>query len=194
MRIPIPAALLLAAALSVLAAGLPADAAEPELKPGDALPEARTEPRAGKAVRDIEWLDLIPEADRKAASLAPPTPMHDYLGGEGGPAASQPMQYSINQELDGQRVRLPGFVVPLELDAKGEIIEMFLVPYFGACIHVPPPAPNQIVHVKLKEGLKADSMYAAFWITGPLKVARTSTRLGASTYSIEAERIEEYQF
>jgi hypothetical protein len=191
MRISFPAALVLAATLS--AASL-VQAAEPQLKPGDALPEALTEPTAGKAVRDLEWLDLIPEADRKAASLAPPTPLHDYLSGEGGPGASQPMQYSINQELDGQRVRLPGFVVPLELDAKGEIIEMFLVPYFGACIHVPPPAPNQIVHVRLKEGLKADSMYAAFWITGPLKVARTSTRLGASTYSIEAERVEEYQF
>jgi hypothetical protein len=57
-------------------------------------------------------------------------------------------QRAGGQGLDGQNIRLPGYIVPLEVSEEGRTTEFLLVPYFGACIHVPPPPSNQIVHVK----------------------------------------------
>ena len=47
-----------------------------------------------------------------------------------------------NAALDGVRARIPGYVVPLESSAAGHL-EFLLVPYFGACIHTPPPPPTR---------------------------------------------------
>ena len=100
----------------------------------------------------------------------------------------------MNTSLDGQWVKIPGFVVPLELDDAGKVTEFFLVPYFGACIHVPPPPANQMVFVTLKQGVQLETMYAAFWITGKLNANGKSTRIGAAAYSIAATQIEEYKY
>ena len=145
--------------------------------------------------RTIDWVELIPEDQRSSFDPAPPPPMHDYLMGEsGGLAALQPMDFNVNTKLDGQQVRLPGFIVPLELDARGLVTEFFLVPYFGACIHVPPPPPNQLVYVVMDKGISLDSMYSAYWITGKLATKRRDTSLGAAAYTLAGTRAEEYKF
>ena len=144
--------------------------------------------------KTIDWVELIPEDARDSFDIAPPPPMHDYLSGEGGLAAQQLMDFRVNDKLDGQQVRLPGFIVPLELDAKGLVTEFFLVPYFGACIHVPPPPPNQLVYVKMDTGISLDSMYSAYWITGRMSTQRRDTTLGAAAYTLAGTRAEEYKF
>jgi hypothetical protein len=150
---------------------------------------------AGANVLDLEWDELLPADARAGYDAAPPPPIHDYLsGGESGLAALQPMSFEVNPELDGLDVRLPGFIVPLELDADGKVTEFFLVPYFGACIHVPPPPPNQLVYVTIERGLVLDSMYAAYWVTGRMSIAQRTTRLGASAYVLDAREIEEYEY
>jgi hypothetical protein len=68
------------------------------------------------------------------------------------------------------------------------------VPYFGACIHVPPPPPNQIVYVRMNKGIALDSIYEAYWITGRMKVSRKATRLGASAYQLDASKVEIYKY
>ena len=150
---------------------------------------------AGANVLDLEWEELLPPDARAGYTGEPPPPLHDYLsGGEGGLAALQPMTFEINPELDGLDVRLPGFIVPLELDAAGKVTEFFLVPYFGACIHVPPPPPNQLVYVTIENGLVLDSMYSAYWVTGRMSTEQRTTRLGASAYVLDASKIEEYEY
>ena len=109
-------------------------------------------------------------------------------------AAQQPMDFSVNQKLDGVGVRLPGFIVPLDIGKDGLVSEFFLVPYFGACIHVPPPPPNQIVYVKMDKGIALDSIYEAYWVTGRMQVSRKSTQLGAAAYSLTATKIEIYKY
>ena len=147
------------------------------------------------SVLDLEWEELLPTEMRNSFTGAPPPPIHDYLsGGEGGLAAMQSMVFDVNPELDGLDVRLPGFVVPLELDAEGRVTEFFLVPYFGACIHVPPPPPNQLVYVTYEDGLVLESMYSAYWVTGRMSTAQRTTRLGASAYALVGTRIEEYEY
>lgn len=155
----------------------------------------KTASRASAAtqVRQLDWDDLLPASERDTFSAAPPAPLHDYLGENAAPAA-QPMSYGINQELDGKRVKLPGFIVPLDLGPEGLVSEFFLVPYFGACIHVPPPPPNQIVYVKVDKGIALDSIYEAYWITGRMQAQNKSTRLGASAYALTADKVEIYEY
>jgi hypothetical protein len=151
--------------------------------------------QASAAAQQIDWIELVPAEQRATFDPAPPPPVHDYLTGEsGGLAAQQPLDFSVNMELEGKEIRIPGFVVPLELDEEGNVTEFFLVPYFGACIHVPPPPPNQMLYVKMKQGIKLDSMYSAYWITGKLSAKTRSTRLGAAAYTLAGAAYEEYKF
>ena len=123
-------------------------------------------PAAGSAaLRELDWEDLIPPEDKNHPPSGAPVPMHDYLG-EGGLAAQQVMDFSVNKALDGSNVKLPGFIVPLEVSKEGKVTEFFLVPYVGACIHVPPPPPNQIIYVRDEKGLALESIWEAYWVTG----------------------------
>ena len=104
------------------------------------------------------------------------------------------------KELDGQVVRLPGYALPLEFSEDG-VTEFLLVPYVGACIHTPPPPPNQIVFVKMDKKYLSKSLYDPVWITGQIKIQAASRALTfvdgtadvATGYTINAVTIEPYQ-
>ncbi len=142
----------------------------------------------------ISWEDLVPETTRSSFKSGPPPAVHDYLSGESGLAAQQPQDYSVNASLDGHSIRLPGFIVPLELDAEGRVTEFFLVPYYGACIHVPPPAPNQMLYVTYPKGLVLESMYAAYWVSGKVSTHTRQSKLGSAAYALAASGIEQYRY
>ena len=93
--------------------------------------------------------------------------------------------------LDGAMVKLPGYVVPLE-EAKGELKEFLLVPYFGACIHTPPPPANQIIHVVVAKPVKGFRAMEAVWVSGTLKPARQDSAMGVSGYQMQAAAIDHY--
>lgn len=143
--------------------------------------------------RELDWDELIPADARSRFQAGPPPVIHDYLG-EGGLAAQQVMDFSVNRKLDGQTVKIPGFIVPLDIGKDGLVSEFFLVPYFGACIHVPPPPPNQIVYVRMNKGVALDSIYEAYWITGKMKISNKTTRLGAAAYQLDGTRVEIYKY
>ena len=82
----------------------------------------------------------------------------------------------VNKELDGAVVRMPGYALPLEQSADG-VTEFLLVPYVGACIHVPPPPANQIVYVKLSTAYKVASLYEPVWITGRMTTEAATRNL-----------------
>lgn len=97
----------------------------------------------------------------------------------------------VNKELVGQNVRIPGFVVPLE-DSKEGLKEFLLVPYFGACVHSPPPPSNQIIHVLPKSSAKGFRSMDAVWITGTLTNTMTDSYMGASSWRVEAVSVAPY--
>lgn len=101
-------------------------------------------------------------------------------------------QAPVNTELVGQTVRLPGFVVPLQ-DSKDGLTEFLLVPYFGACIHSPPPPANQIVHVVPKTPVRGVRSMDTVWVSGVLGIERTDSYMGAAGYRIQAVRVLPYQ-
>lgn len=144
-------------------------------------------------VRQIEWEILLPPAERAHYNPAPPPPVHDYLG-EGDMAALQSGSFEVNPALDGVRVKLAGFVVPLERDTRGRISEFFLVPYFGACIHVPPPPPNQIVFVRMRAGAGLRSIEDAQWVTGTLHAGIRKSDLGSAAYTLDGEALAPYDY
>lgn len=80
-------------------------------------------------------------------------------------------QAALVDTLDGQLIRMPGYLLPLEFSGT-MTTEFLLVPFVGACIHVPPPPPNQIVHVRLDKPFKTDSLYTPVQITGRISAKR----------------------
>jgi hypothetical protein len=106
----------------------------------------------------------------------------------------------VNQTLNGKVVRIPGYLLPLEYSGK-LVSEFLLVPWVGACIHTPPPPPNQIVHVRPEKPFETNGMFAAVWVTGTLATTSTKKSLfmldGSSDidvgYSLRASLVEPYK-
>lgn len=97
-----------------------------------------------------------------------------------------------NSKLDGAAVKLAGYLVPLD-QVKSEVREFLLVPYFGACIHTPPPPANQIVHVKLAKPAMGFQSMDAVWVRGILKTMRQDSPMGMSGYLMQGAGIERYE-
>ncbi|MGE8495998.1 MAG: DUF3299 domain-containing protein [Pseudomonas sp.] len=146
---------------------------------------------------EIDWLELMPEEDRQALEAMPEishdTPEQDGSfynpGGLRQQDSSLPaVMYSTKTVpgLDGKSVRLGGYPVPLETDNVGRSTLFFLVPYPGACIHVPPPPPNQLVLVRYPKGIELQDIYAPLWVEGALKIEQVSNDLADSAYAMEA--------
>jgi len=155
-----------------------------------ALPLWAAEPK------DLTWSEMIPpDAPPEVPNM---TPLHDLSQMsstlESAPAAKQDLPNApVVKGLDGQNIRLPGYIVPLEVSEEGRTTEFLLVPYFGACIHVPPPPSNQIVHVKSEVGVKLDELYQPYWIEGTLQVKASSSELADAGYQMEADKIYVYE-
>lgn len=98
----------------------------------------------------------------------------------------------VNSAYTGKKVRIPGFAIPIEQSEKG-VDELLLVPYFGACIHTPPPPANQIIHVKLSEPQPAVGAMQAYWVWGELKSGKFSGELGDAAYVLNATGIQPYE-
>jgi hypothetical protein len=163
-------------------------------------PASETDKLPGRAVagglREISWDDLIPEDWDPASQL--PFKDVDHISDDD-PRSIQLMnalrelwdKAPTRPELAGLRIRIPGYVVPLDM-LGGQIREFLLVPYFGACIHSPPPPANQILQVRLRSRRDLQTM-DAIWVNGRLGIARVETSMGVSGYVLEADSVEPYR-
>ena len=156
----------------------------------------------------VEWIDLMPASDLEAL-LNPPDYVTEVVEGsdEDQPfgalkstqAASVDDSYQralvstrVRSELDGQNIRIAGYVVPLEYDSNQAVTDFFLVPYYGACIHVPPPPPNQIILVHSEQGVEIEDMYTPYWLSGELEASLQENDLAASAYSLNLNSYKLY--
>lgn len=129
--------------------------------------------------KEVYWEDLVPEGFNE---LSPNAVNHDGRMTQVQPNAPVVEQY------DGMRVKIPGFVVPLE-GTVDSTTEFLLVPYFGACIHVPPPPSNQIVYVKFEEGIAISNLSDAIWVTGTLSTDGWSGDIASVGYRLTGENV-----
>jgi len=136
---------------------------------------------------EIDWIELMPpEEVAKLEALA------DSVDHSGSGAGFTWDSATPVLAMEGKRGKLPGYIVPISVSPKNEIIEFFLVPYFGACIHVPPPPPNQIIYVKPKQPIPMVHIWDAFWVKGTIRLQENRNELGASAYAIDLDRVEPY--
>ena len=162
---------------------------QPSLSAG-AAPEGASTP---SAPRTIGWEQLIPAGwdpykDLKALNLQS-LKDNDPKADEALKKMRQMWDNApINPLILGQNVRLPGYLVPLE-DLPEGLKEFLLVPYFGACVHSPPPPANQIVHVVLDKPSKRFRLMDTLWVTGPLSATKTDSHMGVSSYRIDAKLV-----
>ncbi len=137
--------------------------------------------------KEIFWEDLIPEGHVQIDTQA----QANHEGSEQN-WVQPDLDAPVVKALDGQSVSLPGFIVPLEGDSE-LITEFLLVPYFGACIHVPPPPPNQLVHVTIKGGVPIDSLYDAIVVTGIIKTQTWSGEIAQVGYTMQAVGVAPFE-
>jgi hypothetical protein len=152
---------------------------------------------------ETDWLELMPAADQKALEQMPEID-HDSPEAQGtftekgGMKQSKGLpavMYSTKTvpAMNGRDIRIGGYPVPLEADAKGNSTLFFLVPYPGACIHVPPPPPNQLILVRYPKGLKLADIYTPLWVTGKVQVEKISNDLADAAYALDAQKVRVVQ-
>ncbi len=94
----------------------------------------------------------------------------------------------------GREVKVPGYMVPLE-DWAGEVSEFLLVPYVGACVHTPPPPPNQLVYVKMQYGRRVPvSFWDPVWIHGTLTLEETTNVYTSVSFKMVGTSIAPYEW
>ncbi|WP_298842387.1 DUF3299 domain-containing protein [uncultured Roseobacter sp.] len=145
---------------------------------------------ASASAREIMWDDLIPPGVPYSEIIGEGdidevndfwNPIYDENG------------VKLNEALDGALIRMPGFIIPFDVTAEG-VTEFMLVPYVGACIHVPPPPANQLVMVRARDPWPDDALWDPVWVTGIMRTELQSTELGQTGYSLVADEMETYEW
>ena len=137
---------------------------------------------------ELKWSDLVPET----AGARPQIPTGVIQHGQMSEPAPEMSEAAVTYDYNGKTVRLPGYIVPLEYDGTGTK-EFLLVPYVGACIHVPPPPANQLVLVTAEKPYEFRFMFEPVYVTGRLNTSALTTELAEVGYSLAADKIEPYQ-
>ena len=169
---------------------------EPETKPNNVQ------------YQEIEWPDLMPKEDLEAL-MNPPEYLDDITDGSeedalpdqfstGAENPDDPYQKALMStrvipEFNNRKIRLPGFIVPLDFDDHQVITSFLLVPFFGACIHLPPPPPNQIIFATYEPGLSLDDLSDAFFVEGTIFTELKEGDIATSAYSMTIDRILPYE-
>ena len=158
---------------------------------------------------DIDWTELMPAEDLSAL-LNRPAFLDDIADGSAQDSLDsfqqrqledeQAQQYQaalsstrVIQGFDGKAIRIPGFIVPLEQNEDKEVTRFFIVPYFGACLHMPPPPPNQILYVESEQGITLENLYDPYWFEGVVSIEHKVDAMGTSAYSLSLDNYALYE-
>ena len=147
-----------------------------------------------KEIKKLKWLELVP---KYAYDFVPESGVTEEMWeDEDFLKKVESAGLLINKSLIGQKIRIDGFMVPLDFD-YGEALtveEFVLVPDAGMCIHVPPPPPNQMIFIKLKAPTKVRYMYQPIAIEGILKNTAPIEKVYNSIYEMQADKLEDIDF
>ncbi len=137
----------------------------------------------------LDWLDLVPSQDRQRFN--PKGMLDESVTHLGDQMALQPEAGGIRRELNNSVIKIAGFAVPLETEDK-DVKEFLFAPYFGACIHVPPPPANQLIYVQMAKGIPMRQLQDVIYIVGTLKAESFGVDYIEAGYRLEGQRIEKY--
>jgi hypothetical protein len=199
MRAAIGIAAVVSVVLVVVCAALiPANRPAPDFRSARVTAESKAAQPRNDGYRLVQWSELVPagwdvrhrprELREGLSNLSDSDPRAvEWLARMREAWKAAP----TNAKLDGVAIRIPGYVVPL--GGGRELAEFLLVPYFGACIHTPPPPANQIIHVRPDRAVAGLRAMDAVWISGALHVERSDTQEGTSGYTMNGAVIERYE-
>ncbi len=150
------------------------------------------------ASKEIEWAELVPKS-WDVAKLFRELKL-DEIRGDADPRAIEAMakmrkafdEAPIEPSMNGRSIKIMGFLVPLDMTPQA-IGEFLLVPFFGACIHTPPPPANQIIHVKPGEPMKGMRAMETVWVEGRLETTASSTSMGQAGYLLKNPTVSIYK-
>ncbi len=128
--------------------------------------------------KEISWDDLIPNTVTSFMS-----------------SLFDPSEVKFNKKINNKEVKIPGYIIPLEYEGK-DIKTFLLVPYIGACIHVPPPPPNQIVYVDTEQSWEGMDWWEPVYVTGTIKIESRQMQFFEMVdigYEILAGNVEYYR-
>ncbi|MCF2870331.1 DUF3299 domain-containing protein [Octadecabacter sp. G9-8] len=138
---------------------------------------------------DLTWEELLPDGQTTVPNALRGLLPHD----ETAPLSSQqPASTGVRGDWNGLVVRLPGFIVPIDYSGSG-VTAFILVPYVGACVHVPPPPANQLVFVTAPTPYESNGLFEPVYVTGMFGVSSMSTQLAEIGYALSADEIEPYR-
>ncbi len=181
---------------------LPVSETMPQLQPGDPLPTISSASNEDDGFTEIDWDALMPEDYRPEQLLLKYMDQLNALEDDDpkalelyGIMQAELDNAPVNPAIQGKAIKLPGFIAPLE-NVDGKVGEFLLVPYFGACIHVPPPPVNQTVLVKTlaESAIDADEVYEPVWVMGKIQAEGESTDIGEAGYRIMDARVELFEY
>ena len=143
----------------------------------------------------LNWRDLMPESeldtlDALNSGTANPSMMAQFLGSS--PIDTQIGTFNTVANLNDVFVRIPGYILPLDYVKKGYTREFLLLPYHGACIHRPPPPPNQVVYVRSDEWIAHKGLWDPVWVNGMLFIERVDTDMASTAYAMRAVEVSQY--
>jgi len=153
-----------------------------------------------RGVREIGWEELMPEGEEERfAQLYQQQMMMLYSGagvaeGSAGDVAVQIGTFNTVKELNETKIRIPGYTVPFDFRPNAEITEFLLVPYYGACLHAPPPPPNQTVFAMTDDPIQLKDLAQAVWIEGTLYTQTQESELADAAYTIRVDKVEKYEY
>ncbi|MEZ5946699.1 MAG: DUF3299 domain-containing protein [Hyphomonas sp.] len=196
-----------------IAKGTPANAASPlqaSTGPLQAVSEWGVAP--GQAL-PIKWEDLMPEgADEElarqeaeffkmleqryaanATSLADAQPFDQIQEGSTFDYMPQLGTFDVVHDLDGRLIRIPGYVVPFDFNEERRQGTFLFVPYMGACIHTPPPPPNQIIFVRADPAIRLGDIWSPYWLEGTLSTEEIHSESGDAAYAVSMTGLAPYE-
>lgn len=137
---------------------------------------------------DLDWSDLLPDGQ-----IAIPPMLQDLIDHEQtNPMSRQPGSMGVRSDWNGQTVGIPGFIVPIDYSGTG-VTAFILVPFVGACVHVPPPPANQLVFVTTETAYESSGLYEPVDVIGTFGTASMTTELAQVAYALSADRIIPYK-
>ena len=160
----------------------------------------------------LKWEDLLPdgaietyfaqqeefyaelEQDLKAGAvrLSEVDPLSKIEEGSAQDVMPQFGTFDVVEDLDGQFIRMPGYIVPLEFNPNDLYTEFLFVPYMVACLHMPPPPPNQVIFVRAETAVRVPDIWTAYWLEGDLQIERQMNDLGNAAYTLDLTTLEPY--
>ena len=150
--------------------------------------------------RELGWEELMPPGEEeRLAQIYQQQMMMLYSSGPimEGSAADAMVQigtFNTVPELNETKIRIPGYTVPFEYGSNAQITEFLLVPYYGACIHAPPPPPNQTIYVIADDPIRLRDLAQAVWINGTIFAEIQESELADAAYTIHVDSVEVYEY